>query len=743
MDSRVESVEDDLDFDFCVPPHEFGKQNDLVVTAGCVADRPSSAGAKDPSLTLRSKQSDSRSSSAGSLSSTMRPGNIPSSQPPSFDIPRTQTQEPPTHHDLDFDALQTFVYPVSESTPVREYQRSIVRQALLTNLICALPTGLGKTFIASAVMLNWFRWTQNSKIIFVTPTRPLVLQQVKSFLNISGVSVNQITVFLPGYANKSQRKEQWRTKRVVFATSQTVENDLRSKLFDARSVVLLVIDEAHHATGNHTYVNLVRSLREKNDSFRILALTATPSGKFEGVQEVINNLCISKTEVRSEESLDIRQYVHSRRLKPIVVELSDEQEKLLKAASALLRPFMDELYQANILPSASAANVHHYQLLEGMRRYRGSPECKKRLPASFRKMSLASCVGPVIFAIGMLKTHGIYPFYTRLYNMREEFLQRKSKAKLMGELIKGEAFRALLQDLESMIYVNGDRAAGRDVSFVGHPKLSHVVELVTEFFMKQGADSRAIIFTSYRESAAEILWMLQNHCSFVVASLFFGQASNKGHKGMTQKEQKRLIDAFQKGEYNILIATSIAEEGLDIGQVDLIISYDQSESPIRVIQRMGRTGRQRTGNVYNLMTTTEEKKLKLASGGHKYIQNRISTNVEVGGRRLTYVPSPRIIPSQCSPEYVEVNVKPPPENAAALAKGDILEALKVVRARPKRVRKKDAEPPSRKRAAQGLGFQSALKMVEMEAGGGSESQESGSCESSLSSDASDALFEYE
>jgi hypothetical protein len=64
---------------------------------------------------------------------------------------------------------------------------------------------------------------------------------------------------------------------------------------------------------------------------------------------------------------------------------------------------------------------------------------------------------------------------------------------------------------------------------------------------------------------------------------------------MKQEEQKRVIQEFRAGTYNVLVCTCIGEEGLDIGEVDLIVNFDCLSSPIRMIQRVGRTGRKRNG----------------------------------------------------------------------------------------------------------------------------------------------------
>ena len=83
---------------------------------------------------------------------------------------------------------------------------------------------------------------------------------------------------------------------------------------------------------------------------------------------------------------------------------------------------------------------------------------------------------------------------------------------------------------------------------------------------------------------------------------FVGQGSREGDKGMTQKQQKEILDQFRNGEYNILVATSVGEEGLDIPSTDAVIFYEPVSSAIRLIQRRGRTGRNRPGEVFIFVT---------------------------------------------------------------------------------------------------------------------------------------------
>src|SRR5690606_16359168 len=104
----------------------------------------------------------------------------------------------------------------------------------------------------------------------------------------------------------------------------------------------------------------------------------------------------------------------------------------------------------------------------------------------------------------------------------------------------------------------------------------------------------------------DIVRVLKKQSPIIRPHVFVGQAKSSDSEGMSQKVQQEVIDKFKKGEYNTLVATSIGEEGLDIGEVDLICCYDSKSSPIRMLQRMGRTGRKRAGRIILLQMRGKE-----------------------------------------------------------------------------------------------------------------------------------------
>ena len=121
----------------------------------------------------------------------------------------------------------------------REYQFRIVETALFYNTMVCLPTGLGKTFIAATVMLNYYRWFPRGKIYFLAPTKPLVTQQKDAITCLKSVNQEDI-VEITGGVTKKKRHDLYYEKRMFFMTPQTLENDLEGGLVDSKDIVLVI-----------------------------------------------------------------------------------------------------------------------------------------------------------------------------------------------------------------------------------------------------------------------------------------------------------------------------------------------------------------------------------------------------------------------------------------------------------------------------------------------------------------------
>ncbi|QSZ29749.1 hypothetical protein DSL72_004266 [Monilinia vaccinii-corymbosi] len=568
--------------------------------------------------------------------------------------------EPPTHHSLDKEAIKTWVYP-SNLGPERRYQYTVVHKGLFNNLLVALPTGLGKTFIAATIMLNFFLWTKDSQIVFVAPTKPLVAQQVKACFEIAGIPRSS-TAMLTGQQSRALRAEQWVQKRVFFMTPQTVENDLKYGLADPKRIVLFVVDEAHRATGKYAYTKVVQFLRRFNKSFRVLALTATPGSSVEAVQEVIDNLEIAEVEIRTEESIDIKEYVHRRDITEILIDPSDEIIMIKELLSKALQPLVNLLCLQNAYYKKDPMELTQFGMINARKAWMASG-AGKTAHESVKGMinALFNVLTSMGHAIKLLNFHGIGPFFSNIKDFRGDVESKKKGGKYKNQVVNSPEFKKMMDRIQG--WVNKD-------DFIGHPKLIHLCDTVLNHFLDAGAglmggkmppsSTRVIVFTEYRDSAEEIVRVLNRHGPMIRASVFVGQSDSKRSEGMNQEKQLETIRNFKFGGINVIVATSIGEEGLDIGEVDLIVCYDSSSSPIRMLQRMGRTGRKRAGKiVLLLMKGKEEDSYKKSKDNYEQMQRMISS-----GSRFTFRHdlSARIIPREVKPEVDKRWIEIPPEN---------------------------------------------------------------------------------
>lgn len=117
-----------------------------------------------------------------------------------------------------------------------------------------------------------------------------------------------------------------------------------------------------------------------------------------------------------------------------------------------------------------------------------------------------------------------------------------------------------------------------------------------------------------------------------------------------------MMKRFRSGEINVIVATSIGEEGLDIGHVDLIISYDLMKSPLRTVQRFGRTGRKRAGRCLTLvMEGNEEAEYHRSEWEKNQSQKRLQ-GLSKEPPWAKDILSARMIPTQIVPTINFVNI---------------------------------------------------------------------------------------
>ncbi|XP_069117221.1 LOW QUALITY PROTEIN: Fanconi anemia group M protein-like [Argopecten irradians] len=570
----------------------------------------------------------------------------------------TQTVAP---EGFDKFAGKTWIYPTNY--PVRDYQFNICQQALYKNTMVTLPTGLGKTFIAAVVMYNFYRWYPQGKVVFMAPTKPLVAQQIEACYNIMGIPQSD-TAEMTGNMAPTERKRTWQEKRVFFLTPQVLTNDLSRGTCPAVRVRCLVVDEAHKALGNHAYCQVVRELIKYTENFRILALSATPGSDIKAVQQVLSNLLISHIELRTEESIDIKQFSHERKVEKIVIPLGDELTQVKKTYIQVMDVVVGRLKRQGVLYKRETTSFSKFLILKAREAFRQNP------PQQLQRTQYGAVEGDLALAMSLyhgfelLQLHG----QRSLFNYLESIVSgEKGHGRTKTELMKNADFVKMMEKLRSQFAIDPNIRLSqkyKDGYKTGHPKMQKLEEVVVNHFdnfLKDGSveeksqATRVMIFSQYRDSVSEITDILTQHQPLVKVMSFIGQSSaGKATKGFTQKEQLKVMKQFREGGYNTLVSTCVGEEGLDIGEVDLIVCFDAHKSPIRLVQRMGRTGRKREGRIIMLVTEGKEEQIYNQS---QYSKKSIHKAILNGAKSLHfYQNNPRMIPEAWIPSCHKMHI---------------------------------------------------------------------------------------
>jgi len=465
----------------------------------------------------------------------------------------------------------------------RAYQEAIARAALERNTLVVLPTGLGKTAIALRVIAEFLLRRPTDSVLFLAPTRPLVVQHAAS---VARTLLAPEPLTLTGAIAPERRAALLHPPQVVAATPQVVGNDLEAGEFPLDTFSLIVFDEAHRAVGDYPYVAIAKANRE-GPRARVLAMTASPGGSRRRIREVWANLGIERFEYRTELSPDVAPYIHGIGVETVELPVPPEVRHLAILLRAAVQRQVDVLRKLDLLPSGEAGRR---VLLDVGKRL------QRQIHAEESQSGSASGIlwkARTAQAAAMKGLHGLELIETQGVDSFREYLARQRP----GEGRRWTpALRAFLGDPDVEEVVRR-----LETLTIELPKLAKAVEIVRDE-LHRNPNARVIVFSQYRDTVDRIVGEVERlHDPGVRAARFVGQASHGDDVGISQREQGSILDRFRAGEVNCLVATSVAEEGLDIPATDLVVFYEPVPDVIRTIQRRGRTGRARTGRAVVLV----------------------------------------------------------------------------------------------------------------------------------------------
>jgi Fanconi anemia group M protein len=483
----------------------------------------------------------------------------------------------------------------NRSIELRSYQKNIADSAQRRNTMVILPTALGKTVISLLVCADMLYNYRDKRILVMAPTRPLVSQHMKYFssvLKISEENIASVTGKILPYA----RRAVWdRTDiRLMFATPEVVKNDLEEGRLNLKDFGLLVFDEAHRAMKEYAYTSIAKEYIKQSSCPYILAMTASPGAERKRIQEVCNNLFIEHIEYRSEDDPDVKPYVNAIDVKWEWLNLPEEFRYIVSILRSMLEEKIKWLIR-NGLILRGIKWIFKKDLIElgEALRYKLELTMEEQRGLLYIAILNQSSALTLMYCVELIESQGSYSLKAFLDRIDED---------------GSNAHTFLLKDPRMMEIKTLVEGIVKE-----HPKILHLLQLIKDHHHhghhlssinnarnSPNLKSKILVFTQYRDTAKHIVEVLEKND--IKTSRFVGQAKRIGDEGMKQDEQAEVLESFRNSDFDVLVATSIAEEGLDIPEVDLVIFYEPISSEIRYIQRRGRAGRKTSGSVIILAT---------------------------------------------------------------------------------------------------------------------------------------------
>ena len=474
--------------------------------------------------------------------------------------------------------MAVVVHPfLKDGVSARAYQMMALRNALATSTLMIMPTGFGKTAVEWMAMAEALR-LNNGKILLIAPTTGLVEQQqrmAREMLNVDPESIQTYT----GEITPAKRPPVWNMARIVMATSQVIRNDAMNDLIDLSEVGLLIVDEAHHGTGKHAYAQVGHLYREAHEHAPlVLGATASPGSTEQSIMEVIRTYGFDCLDVSRKEDPMLQPYAVDMSTVPHRLPLPNTLTTLIQPLKAHFEQESKHLQDLGFL--SPTAYISGKMIDEAQ--HRASQAIQRRDVRGYDAARRIGDLRRTHILLDLIQTQGLKAALSYLNRAEED---GRSGERTTNRFVAKPA-------------VHQFRIAAKDIPEL-HPKPNHVQHLVETQIAKHPS-SKIIVFTEYRDTVDNIVTMLGS-IGNINPDRFIGQSGKGKRKGMTQKQQLEQLRRFRAGEINVLVATSVGEEGLDVPAAELVILYEPVPSAIRAIQRRGRTARQQAGTVHTLI----------------------------------------------------------------------------------------------------------------------------------------------
>ncbi|XP_066498199.1 probable ATP-dependent RNA helicase DHX58 [Hoplias malabaricus] len=491
-----------------------------------------------------------------------------------------------------------------EEIPLRSYQEEVVERALRgENSIIWLPTGGGKTRAAVYVAKKHLENHPNHKVAVLVNKVHLVDQHYqKEFRPHLGHSAKIVRI-----SGDSPEKDFFgrvvKDSDLVICTAQILENALTNteedKHVELTDFTLLIIDECHHTHKDNVYNKIMAryvksKIKGEKNLPQILGLTASPgtggAKTLEGAVSHVLQICANLDSVivstknyvpelkaavprpmKNYDIVNVRQFDpfgdHLKMMMRMIHEFMASESKVA------LREMGSQEYESDVVELEKKGVSEENRLLS---------QCARHL----RKYNDALLINDTVRMVDALRL------------LEEFYVSRSENALDVVDIFLSGLFEENLVELRALASDKHNE----------NPKLAQLQQTLVKQFKDK--TSRGILFSKTREGTRCLYdWVCANpelQRANIHAAILTGAGTGANH--MTQRGQRETILKFRNGGLNLLISTSVAEEGLDIPECNVVVRYGLLTNEIAQLQASGRARAQ--DSVYSVVAQADGREIR-------------------------------------------------------------------------------------------------------------------------------------
>ncbi|RAL54473.1 hypothetical protein DM860_001601 [Cuscuta australis] len=482
----------------------------------------------------------------------------------------------PAHNQEPEEELKADVLPFA-----RSYQLEALEKALKQNTLVFLETGSGKTLIAIMLLRTFGHLIRKPSpyiAVFLVPTVVLVTQQGEAIRKHTDLKVGKYWGEMGvDFWDACMWSREVGRHEVLILTPAILLSALRHNFLKIEMIKLLIFDECHNARGKHPYSCIMKEfyhshLQSGNVQLpRIFGMTASPiktkassSGDsyWNGIC-ALENLMNSKIYTCASESVLAAYISFPTSQVRTYSDIGIPYEMYVSIHDDLHRLKDEYIAKSNLSKSTTKA-------------------VRKRLTRLL--MTFLYCLVELGVFLALKAAESLSCKDKDIFNWQRLNLHAESVVR--GFCLDAAKILSAHMPYGAQSYVSSDLQGDTDAGYLTS-KVFSLIGILLDY--RDIKDLRCIIFVE-RIVTAIVLPSLLNELLPNLTGWQTKYTAGNGSKLQAQSRsvQNTTVEEFRKGIVNIIVATSILEEGLDVQSCNLVIRFDPSTTVCSFIQSRGR-----------------------------------------------------------------------------------------------------------------------------------------------------------